>query len=59
MYDLSSVLDFDALTEVRPGSSILVSGPAMTGKEQFVYDVLADVLAEQRYHSQTFLDQAE
>jgi len=42
MYDLSSVLDFDALTEVRPGSSILVSGPAMTGKEQFVYDVLAD-----------------
>ncbi|MDS0284100.1 RAD55 family ATPase [Haloarcula onubensis] len=42
MYDLSSVLDFDALAEVRPGSSILVSGPAMTGKENLVYDILAD-----------------
>jgi len=42
MYDLSSVLDFDALAEVSPGSSILVSGPAMTGKENLVYDVLAD-----------------
>lgn len=42
MYDLSSVLDFDALAEVRPGSSILVSGPAMTGKESIVYDILAD-----------------
>ncbi|WP_324662175.1 RAD55 family ATPase [Haloarcula sediminis] len=42
MYDLSSVLDFDALAEVRDGSSILVSGPAMTGKEQLVYDILAD-----------------
>jgi len=42
MYDLSSVLDFEALAEVRPGSSILVSGPAMTGKEKLVYDILAD-----------------
>ena len=42
MYDLTSVLDFDALSEVRPGSSILVSGPAMTGKQQLVYDILAD-----------------
>jgi len=42
MYDLSSVLDFDALQEVRPGSSILVSGPAMTGKERLAYDILAD-----------------
>ena len=42
MYDLSSVLDFDTLAEVRPGSSILLSGPAMTGKEQLAYDILAD-----------------
>lgn len=42
MYDLSTVLDFEALQEVRPGSSILLSGPAMTGKEQLAYDILAD-----------------
>ena len=42
MYDLSSVLDFDALSEVRPGSSILLSGPAMTGKQRLAYDILAD-----------------
>jgi KaiC/GvpD/RAD55 family RecA-like ATPase len=46
MYDLSSVLDFDALADVRPGSSILVSGPAMTGKRDIVYDMLADGAAE-------------
>ncbi len=42
MYDLSSVVEFDALREVRPGSSILISGPAMTGKERLAYDILAD-----------------
>jgi KaiC/GvpD/RAD55 family RecA-like ATPase len=42
MYDLSPVLDFDALREVRPGSSILLSGPAMTGKQKVAYDILAD-----------------
>jgi len=42
MYDLTSVLEFDALSEVRPGSSILISGPAMSGKERLAYDVLAD-----------------
>ncbi|WP_324758470.1 RAD55 family ATPase [Haloarcula sp. GH36] len=42
MYDLSSVLDFDALRDVRPGSNILVSGPAMSGKERLAYDILAD-----------------
>jgi KaiC/GvpD/RAD55 family RecA-like ATPase len=41
MYDLTSVLEFDALSEVRPGSSILISGPAMSGKERLAYDVLA------------------
>jgi len=44
MYDLTSVLEFDALSEVRPGSSILISGPAMSGKERLAYDVLADGL---------------
>ncbi|WP_449272324.1 RAD55 family ATPase [Halorhabdus salina] len=45
MYDLSSVLDVDALEAVRPGTSILVSGPAMTGKEAFAYEILADGVA--------------
>nr|WP_276273950.1 hypothetical protein [Halomicroarcula sp. GDY20] len=42
MYDLSTTLDFDALESVRPGSSILISGPAMTGKEQLAYDILSE-----------------
>jgi KaiC/GvpD/RAD55 family RecA-like ATPase len=44
MYDLTSVLEFDALSKVRPGSSILISGPAMSGKERLAYDILADGL---------------
>jgi len=42
MYDLSNVLDFDALEDVRPGSNILISGPSMTGKEELAYESLAD-----------------
>lgn len=42
MYDLSPVLDFDAVRGIKPGSSILISGPAMTGKQQLAYDILAD-----------------
>ena len=42
MYDLTDVLDFDALSSVRPGSSILISGPAMTGKDDLAYEALAD-----------------
>jgi len=42
MYDLSHVLDFEELEAVRPGSSILISGPAMTGKQRLAYDILAD-----------------
>jgi len=42
MYDLSNVLDFEELETVRPGSSILISGPAMTGKQRLAYDILAD-----------------
>jgi len=34
MYDLSRVLDFDALSSVRPGTSLPVAGPAMTGKDE-------------------------
>jgi len=42
MYDLTDVLDFEALSAVRPGSSILVSGPAMTGKDELAMEILAD-----------------
>jgi KaiC/GvpD/RAD55 family RecA-like ATPase len=42
MYDLSNVLDFDALTSVRPGTSLLIAGPAMSGKEGLAMDVLKD-----------------
>ena len=47
MYDLTSVLDFEALAEVRDGSSILICGPAMTGKEQLAYRILFDGLADE------------
>mgnify|MGYP000554328936 CR=1 FL=1 len=42
VYDLTDVLDFDALSSVRSGSSILISGPAMTGKEDLAMSILAD-----------------
>lgn len=42
MYDLSSVLDIDALDSIQPGSNILISGPAMTGKQDLLLDGLAD-----------------
>jgi len=42
MYDLSSVLGFEELADVSPGSSVLISGPAMTGKERLAYDILVD-----------------
>jgi KaiC/GvpD/RAD55 family RecA-like ATPase len=44
MYDLSSVLDFEETQAVDPGTSILISGPAMTGKEAIARDLLADGL---------------
>jgi KaiC/GvpD/RAD55 family RecA-like ATPase len=40
MYDLSHILEFDALTEVRPGTSILITGPAMSGKASLAMDLL-------------------
>jgi KaiC/GvpD/RAD55 family RecA-like ATPase len=45
MYDLSGLLDVSQLSGVEPGTSILVSGPAMTGKEAFVLDALGDGLS--------------
>jgi KaiC/GvpD/RAD55 family RecA-like ATPase len=41
MYDLSDVLDVGALTAVQPGTSLLVSGPAMSGTATIVRDILA------------------
>ncbi len=41
-YDLTAPLGFDALGSVRPGSNILVSGPAMTGKADLAYAMLAE-----------------
>jgi KaiC/GvpD/RAD55 family RecA-like ATPase len=41
-YDLTEPLGFDALESVRPGSNILVSGPAMTGKSDLAFSMLAE-----------------
>jgi len=41
MYDLSEIIGVDAASSIRPGSSILVSGPAMTGKEELLFESLA------------------
>ena len=41
-YDISDPIDADPLRSVRPGSNILISGPAMTGKEDLALSVLAD-----------------
>jgi KaiC/GvpD/RAD55 family RecA-like ATPase len=45
MYDLSHAIDVDAASSITPGSSILVSGPAMTGKEDLLWETLADGVA--------------
>jgi KaiC/GvpD/RAD55 family RecA-like ATPase len=42
MYDLSGVFGLESVTSVRPGTSILVSGPTMTGKENLALELLAD-----------------
>jgi len=41
-YDLSESLGFEALDSVRPGSNILVSGPAMSGKSDLAFSLLAE-----------------
>ncbi|MUV90194.1 hypothetical protein GJ629_10075 [Halapricum sp. CBA1109] len=48
MYDLTNILDIDALESVRPGSNILISGPAMTGKDALAFDILADGTRQQQ-----------
>ncbi len=40
-YDLSDVLGLDATASIRPGTSILVSGPSMTGTDAVLYDLIA------------------
>jgi len=42
MYDLSTSLDIEELSSVKPGSGILIVGPAMTGKSQLAMDILTD-----------------
>ena len=42
MYDLSGVLENDAVSEIRPGTSVLIAGPTMTGKQNLAMEILAD-----------------
>jgi KaiC/GvpD/RAD55 family RecA-like ATPase len=39
-YDLSEVLGFEDVTSIRPGTSVLVSGPTMTGKDDLLFELL-------------------
>lgn len=39
-YDLSDVLEFEAASSIRPGTSILVSGPTMTGKDDLLFELV-------------------
>ena len=41
-YDLSRVLPLEGLAAVRPGSTLLVSGPALSGTDELVRELLAD-----------------
>jgi len=41
MYDLDGILPPDLVTEVAPGTNLLVSGPAMSGKRQLMLQILA------------------
>lgn len=43
-YDLSNVLGLEGAAAIKPGTSLLVAGPSMTGKEALTYDLLADGL---------------
>lgn len=39
-YDFSDVLGFEDATSMRPGTSVLVSGPTMTGKDDLLFELL-------------------
>lgn len=39
-YDFSDVLGFDTASSLRPGTSVLVSGPTMTGKDDLLFELL-------------------
>jgi KaiC/GvpD/RAD55 family RecA-like ATPase len=40
MYDLTSILDVEAASAIEPGTSLLISGPAMVGKDALMLDAL-------------------
>lgn len=42
MYDVSEIDILDPVGELEPGTSILVSGPPMTGKRRLVFRILAE-----------------
>lgn len=44
MYDLSTDLDCETVAQTDPGTSVLVAGPAMTGKEVFAKEFLVDAV---------------
>ncbi|MFB6125016.1 MAG: RAD55 family ATPase [Halanaeroarchaeum sp.] len=41
MYDLDAILPSDLISEVDPGTNLLISGPAMSGKRQLMLRLLA------------------
>lgn len=45
-YDLSPVLDVAAAANIEAGSSLLVTGPALAGKDEFLHSVLARGISE-------------
>ncbi|MFC7073069.1 RAD55 family ATPase [Halovenus rubra] len=45
-YDLSEMLPFEGLSSLRPGTSVLVTGPTMAGKDRLLYDVLGDGVSQ-------------
>lgn len=42
MYDVSEIELLEPVEELEPGTSILVSGPPMTGKRKLVFQILAE-----------------
>lgn len=42
MYDVTGSLPREAVSEFEPGTNLLVTGPPLTGKREFTFDLLAD-----------------